>query len=424
MDRLLKRSILWLVPGFLWLNPLSATDFEAGRHTVVSAVDFSLVYASSPLDSWLKGGVGKLRFDENNNGLKLSRFFLDYTGRLTDTLNARLTVDVNDDLKSQVDFTEAYLDFRPIPKSAYRTRWRVGAFYPRISLENVGPGWSTPYTLSSSAINTWVAEELRTVGVEFSVTRSPQASASLHQFTFEGAVFFANDPAGSLLAWKGWSVHDRQTGLRGRLPLPPLPVIEPGEEAAAQAPWVEPFHEIDNRPGYYVNTEWRYGTRSRLRFFHYDNRGDPEALSDGQYAWATSFDQIGWQIMLPGDVGLITQWMQGETAMGPVTGSTNLVDTIFESTFVLLTRKFGSRRISLRYDDFELNELDSTADDNNDDYGHAWTVAYLHQISPQLRIGAEYMEINTHHCGWQYYGLPTQARERVTQLTLRWQFGS
>ena len=104
--------------------------------------------------------------------------------------------------------------------------------------------------------------------------------------------------------------------------------------------------------------------------------------------------------------------------------STYLVDTTFESTFVLLTRKFGSRRISLRYDDFEVDQLDSTDDDNNDDYGHAWTVAYLHQISPRLRIGAEYMEINTHHCGWEYYDLPTQARERVTQLTLRWQFGS
>ncbi len=84
---------------------------------------------------------------------------------------------------------------------------------------------------------------------------------------------------------------------------------------------------------------------------------------------------------------------------------------------------FPHRKDTEDYDDFELDERDSTDEDNNTDYGHAWTAAYLHQISPRLRIGAEYMEIDTHHCGWEYYGLSPQARERLAQLTLRWQFG-
>ena len=40
--------------------------------------------------------------------------------------------------------------------------------------------------------------------------------------SLQGAIFLYNDPAGSLLAWKGWSVHDRQSHFGYELPLPPL----------------------------------------------------------------------------------------------------------------------------------------------------------------------------------------------------------
>ena len=43
---------------------------------------------------------------------------------------------------------------------------KAGAFFPTISLENDDIGWTSPYTLSASAINTWIGEELRTIGTE------------------------------------------------------------------------------------------------------------------------------------------------------------------------------------------------------------------------------------------------------------------
>ena len=43
---------------------------------------------------------------------------------------------------------------------------KTGAFFPTISLENDDLGWTSPYTLTPSAINSWIGDELRTIGSE------------------------------------------------------------------------------------------------------------------------------------------------------------------------------------------------------------------------------------------------------------------
>ena len=93
-------------------------------------------------------------------------------------------------------------------------RGKAGAFYPRLSLENVDAGWSNLYALSSSVINTWIGEELRTIGTEARVVRElPWVTDQ--QVSFEGALYVANDPTGAALTWRGWAAHDRQTGIFG-----------------------------------------------------------------------------------------------------------------------------------------------------------------------------------------------------------------
>ena len=179
------------------------------KYVIEGGIEFGYV-STSGYESWTEGFVGKLRHD--SDGLVLSRAYLDYSGKLADTLNAHIALEgYDDDLGSAIGFTEAYLEWRPVPRSPNRYRLKVGAFYPRISLENVEAGWRSPYTLNSSAINTWVAEELRTFGAELTLSRRPASLGGAHDFSVNAAVFMGNDPAGSLLAWKGWSVHDRQT---------------------------------------------------------------------------------------------------------------------------------------------------------------------------------------------------------------------
>src|SRR5258705_9405197 len=56
--------------------------------------------------------------------------------------------------------------YRPVSTSAFRWSIKAGAFFPPISLENTEIGWTSPWTLTPSAINAWVGEELRTIGLE------------------------------------------------------------------------------------------------------------------------------------------------------------------------------------------------------------------------------------------------------------------
>lgn len=376
---------------------------------------------TSGYPSWTTGFVGKLRYEDD--GAVFNRAFVDYQGRLGDTFNVHMVLEgYDDDLGNSIDFTEAYVEWRPIPKSATRYRLKVGAFYPRISLENVDPGWSNRYTQNSSVINTWVAEELRTIGAELTLSRRPESLGGAHVFSATLAAFVANDPAGSLLAWKGWSVHDRQSRFSDKLPLPPLPQIQPGMMFENQSPYVEPFVEIDGQAGYYVNGEWRFGKKFLLRAMHYDNRADPRAEENGQYAWTTKFEHLGMQATLPGDIGLIAQWMSGSTVMGPVVNGAHVVDTDYDAQFVLLTRVFEGHRVSARYDHFEVTQNDNTPNDENTEKGHAWTLNYQYSFSEKISVAAEWLSINTHRNAWAYYGIPTIATERQSQLTLKLRF--
>lgn len=404
--------------------PLESGADEPTRHDLTTGVDISYI-DSSGLPSWTEGSVGKLRFDDGSDGFTVSRMFLDYRYRLADTVDAKIALETyDDDIGSVVDFTEAYLEWRPVPRSNNRYRLKLGAFYPRISLENAEAGWSSPYTISSSAINTWVAEEIRTFGAELSVSRRPASLGGRHTFGAQAAIFYGNDPAGSLLAWKGWSAHDRQSRFNDELPLAPLPQIQPGMLFEQQDPFVAPFREIDGRAGYYVNGEWKVGQRFSLSLMHYDNRGDPEQFEDGQYAWKTEFNHVGMQLVLPGDIGLLTQWMRGSTVMGAATNGIHAVDTEYESKYLLLTRVFDRHRVSLRYDDFEVTQSDSTPEDNNPENGHIWTVAYQFQATEKAQLAAEWLSIKTHHCGWVYYGISPTVTEEQLQLSLRLRFGN
>jgi hypothetical protein len=394
---------------------------QGGRVDIAVGIDFSFVNVSG-YESWTDGSVGKLRFSDN--GPVLSRMFADFEGSLTDTLDATVVIEgYADDLGTSVDLTEAYLEWRPVPRSANRYRLKVGAFYPRISLENVERGWTNPYLQNSSAINTWVAEELRAFGAELSWNRKPASLGGSHEFGINAAVFWGNDPAGSLLAWKGWSVHDRQSRFSDKLPLPPLPQIQPGMMFEAQDPYVTPFREIDNAAGYYVNLEWRFANRILVRAMTYNNEADPTSIVSGQYGWYTEFNHVGVQATLPGDVGLLAQWMDGTTVMGPdMGGGIHPVDVEYDAYYLLLTRQWGRHRLSARYDNFGMTQNDSTPEDNNPESGHAYNIGYQFELAEFATLGVEWLSIKTHRCAHVYYGLEPSVTEEQLQLTMQLRF--
>jgi hypothetical protein len=427
MGRLLahrgSRAAYYRVALFLCVSPALAEPPEDDRHRFDLEFDIHQASTSTQLDPWIDGGLGKLRLGESGSSLDSNRILLDYRGRISPTLRAHAVVDYVDDGSDGIDLTEAYLLWRPVPTSPNQQQWRIGAFYPGLSFENSDRGWSSPYTLSPSAINTWIGEEIRPIGAEWSLRRRLGGEISPHALRVSAAAFYGNDPAGTLLWWRGWALHDRQTRINDKLPLPPFPVLGTNQFEAQQ---VQPIDEIDHSPGYYVGAEWRYASRVRLELARYDNRADVNAFSDGQWGWRTAFHHLALQVALPGDVGLVSQWMDGATAWisgarpsGLIYGPGDVVKDHFASRFVLLTKVLGTRhRISARYDEFDIWRHDSTIAGESD-RGNAWTFAYRFAGTDRLLMGLEWLEVESSRDLWSnFYGLPRSARETQLRVEL------
>jgi hypothetical protein len=412
----------------------AALGEESGdRHRWQLEVDAGYVAADTPLGPWTEGGLGKLRYAETNDGFVSSRIFAAYHGRIADAWSATVVGDYLDDASSGVDVSEAYFEWRPIPTSRNQHQVRLGAFYPPLSLENVEGGWHSPFTYSYSAINTWLGEEIRPVGAEWSLRRRLGYEGSPHELRAFASAFYGNDPAGTLLFWRGWSLHDRQSRLNDTLPMPPRPVFNYAGTIVGHTPQsVEPFEETDHEPGYYAGLEWRYPRRVLVQLAHYDNRADPSSFSDGQWGWGTSFTHAAVQVSLPWRVGLVAQWASGSTYWisgarpdGQPSAFAELVEDDLDSEFLMLTRLFGgNHRVALRYDQFETHRNEAPPELRSDD-GDAWTLSYRYEHSPRLEAGIEWLRIESHRDLWsEFYFVPERATETAVRAQLSYRLGS
>jgi hypothetical protein len=178
---LLSRSIC-LLGLCLLAGSASAMDWQV-------ALDARLIHSDGE-PSFLNGGLGKTRFDSEHDGLRLGRVRLEAVQTLGETFELRASASAwGDHDKTPVDVTEAFVTYRPYPRSAWRGKVRAGVFYAPISLENRGAGWGTPYTISSSAVNTWLAEEIRTAGVEAELDWLGSKQGSGSDFALIGAIY-------------------------------------------------------------------------------------------------------------------------------------------------------------------------------------------------------------------------------------------
>jgi hypothetical protein len=395
---------------------------ESDRHVWSLALDLTAPSARTSLGAWTEGGLGKLRYDESDGALGASRLVGEYRGRLKPTLFAHVVADWVDDASAGLDVTEAYLDWRPIPRSRLRQRVRLGAFYPPLSFDNGGTGWSSPSTISSSAINTWLGEEIRPLGVEWSLRRGVGAPGSPHEIGLFASAFYGNDPAGTLLFWRGWALHDRQSRLGDRFTLPPIVLFDGRRVTGLVDNPFEPFHEVDGTPGFYAGAEWTYARRARVQVAVYDNRADPNSYAAG-WGWHTRFAHAAAQVELPGRVGLVTQWLEGTTRWetgglpdGTLLATMPYAADDFDAWYVLLTRPIRAEHsIALRFDDFEIARPGTrfVSDD-----GDAWTFAYRYSPSDRFGVVLEWMRIDSARMTWPAYGAGPAATERQLELKL------
>ena len=360
--------------------------------------------------SFLENGQGKLRFDDDHDGIQLGRLRAAWTQPLGEVFSMHAEASRWDgDDKNPIDLTEAYLEYRPYPSAGWRSRVRLGAFYPPMSLENRARGWETPYTITPSAISTWIGEEIRTIGLEGQLDWLGTRQGHSFDFQVTGALFGWNDPAGTMLAKHGFAMHDRQTTLFGR-------VGEPQSDPTATMK--ELFHEMDGRPGYYLGAQARYLDRAVLNVLHYDNRADPTVRSDElqDMAWKTRFDAAALRIETGSDWTLLLQAIDGETEINPFRS----LLWQFDSQSAMLAKRHGKHMLAARYDAFEV-AFDNAPNKAGNENGHAWTLAYTFEYDPQWRFALEWLRVDSDvQARVVNLGEPAFASESKIELSVRY----
>ncbi|MFT4074213.1 MAG: hypothetical protein QM647_01695 [Asticcacaulis sp.] len=389
--------------------------FDSGTYT--AWLDLRLSQTDGE-KSWLDGGFGKLRHGDET-AADIAQAAILWQPHLTDTLSGYVLLQGLSDAEVPVGVEEAYMQWRPVPKSGFRFALRAGQMFPPVSMEHDGTGWTTTRTLTPSAINSWIGEEVLVRGLEASV----QQTFAGHRLGLTLAGFSRDDTAGTLLSWRGWALHDMSSTENTELQLPE------GEDQGwyqtfhdHQAPVSKPMVEIDGRLGYYARLDWRPPAAMAFNMEFYDNQGDPMTVRNGQWGWATRFYNLGaaWQVSHRNE--LLSQYMTGLTRTGwPVGQGHRVIDVGFESTYLLLSHRYeNNSRLTGRFDWFATKDFSRRAVDDNDETGYALTAAWMKPLSDHLDMNLEGLHVISDRPARATQSLsPHQAQTQV-QVSLKW----
>jgi hypothetical protein len=389
-------------------------DDPSGR-TLAAIADVRLTGADGER-AWTDGGFGKARYGGTQDGdvrfrPRAVEGSLVWSPHIAWSLDGRLAVIAQADQDHAADLSEAFLSWRGAPGSI-RLSARAGYFWPPVSHEHGGPEWRVSETITPSAINSWIGEEVKVGGLEATATM-PLAGGKLGATV---AIFGFNDTAGTLLAFRGWALHDQKGTAFGKQRLPTLDGFMQG----AQAPRTRPAIELDDRPGFYGKLAWSPGKSLHVDAFYYDNRGDPQAVdADRQWGWRTRFGNIGATLDATDRLRLTAQAMAGRTEMGFPMADHIWVDTRFRSAFLLATRRFGEASLSARAEAFGTRGRGSVtgADDSED--GWAATLAARRPVGDHVTILAELLHVDSDRDARSRDGLAAAQRQTVVQCAIR-----
>src|SRR6185369_12102587 len=221
--------------------------------------------------SWTDSGPGKLRFGgrstdsgfEHVTRVELANLAVQFGASLPWGIRAQAQLNVQPDLADSYHpwLVEAFL----------RKEWgdqqsgwglQTGLAGSPFSLEHTGPAWTPEYTISASALDNWLWEEISVAGVEGEWwhvgTRGPRLG-----IVVGGG--FGPDQLGRLLALRGWVIADGLSGYNADLPLP-------------NGTRTDIFDERDDRPAAYaLVTISDPRERGSIKVGYFDNRGDQNA---------------------------------------------------------------------------------------------------------------------------------------------------
>lgn len=386
------------------------------RETVAVDGDIRIAGADGE-PSWLDGGYGKGRFgpDNGNRDFRIEPRLVEgdlvWTPKFSWALSGTAVAIAQDGQDNEVDLSEAYLTYRPLLPGRSKLVARAGLFWPPISLEHAGAEWRVRDTITPSAINSWIGEEVKVGGVEAQLTRK----LGNQRVSLTAALFGLNDTAGTLLAFRGWGLHDEKGVAFGTQRLPPLNPFMQGVQATRTRPVIE----LDNRPGWYAKAGWTPSSWLDLQLLHYDNRGDPAAATATlQWGWRTRFDNLG-ALLTFGKWQIRSQGMAGRTEMGFPENGRLWVDTRFRAGYVMATRTFARGSASLRMEAFGTTSLGSELGRDWSEKGWALTAAGRRDIGKHVSILVEALHIDSDRAARSMLGLDPDQEQTQLQLALR-----
>jgi hypothetical protein len=380
-------------------TPARALDFSFDGYA-----DFRVISPAGER-SWLDGGLGKLRYGPGDSRVELGAGVGQGTVLFTPELMAVAVLRADSSQSTFVMPTEAYLRYRPVSLTPWRWSVKAGAFFAPFSLENTEVGWTSYWTLTPSAINSWFGDELRTIGGEGTLEwRTGEGTLAL-----TGALYGWNDPAGVLMADRGWTLDDRPTALfeEAREPDASLELFHesPGTTAI--------FEEIDGRPGWYTGATWTDSDAWKAQIFRYDNNANP-AAHDEYFAWHTDFwdggVSKGWE-----GFTLLAQGLSGMTTIAPAPALSST--THFNAAYGLVGWEQDDWRLAARADVFRTHTAGNSLFSEN---GYALTFAASWLPKDWLRITGEVLYINSTRDERLLEGIA--ANEAGTQIQLSARF--
>ena len=344
--------------------------------------------------SWTDSGPGKTRYGgsataggfERSTRFELSQLAIQLGAALPWEIRARAQMNVERDLAGNYDpyLIEALLR-KEWGKNESGWGVQTGLMNSPFSLEHVGPAWSPEYSISASALDSWLWEEISLAGIEAETWRVTQSRLRLDGLVGAG---FGPDLLGRLVSLRGWAMGDGLSGINTRLSLP-------------SGVRTEIFRERDHRPAAYALVSvGDADERAAVRLGYFDNFGDQNV--DG--AWHTRFSTVGAILHPAARVDVIAQYLKGAARVLATTNDSDLC-----AFYGLVSYHQMRHRLTLRYDTFRV--LDVDGGHSTQEAGHAWTFAYLLELGLRHRIGLEYVGMDSHRAaailpepsqdGWQ-----------------------
>lgn len=316
--------------------------------------------------SWTTGGFGKLDVGGDEIvDVEIAQAGIEWSPRRWLTLHADGIArrEPGDTKGSRGGLLQAFVD-------VHGERWRVraGSFWLPTSRENTDPLWTSPYTLTYSALNTWIGQEVRPIGIDAQV--SPNFYITIGATAFRGL-----DTMGTLLADRGWTLGSRLSAYGEDLP-------RPESEITTRA--VGP--DLDDKNGYSARIRLQLPERAMLQIARIENRAPLLEQLKGQEPWRTSFTVVSAQAGTASPTTVAAEWASGTTAIGFPGGSFAVE---FDTAYVLVSHKRGTNRWTGRADRFRADDED----------GHAFTAAWLRDLGKEVRLGLEYVDVSTDQGG-------------------------